>query len=115
MDDEHNISLAIKLVLEKNAFKVDSFIDPYEALENFTTGLYDLAILDVKMPAMGGFGLYKEIRKLDDKVRICFLTAAYEVYYEILRKQSYPNIDENCIIRKPVDNDSLLRQIKSIL
>ena len=115
VDDEHDISLVMKLVLEENGFKVDSFTDPHEVLENFMTGLYDLVILDVKMPAMNGFGLYKKIRKLDDKVRICFLTAADAVYYEILRKQSFPNIDENCIIRKPVDNDSLLRQIKSIL
>ena len=79
------------------------------------SAIYDLVILDVKMPEMNGFSLYKEIKKLDNKVRICFLTAADEVYYEILRKQSYPNMDENCIIRKPADNDFVLRQIKSIL
>ena len=86
--------------------------DASEALENFTSGIYDLVILDVKMPRMSGFSLHKKIRELDDKVTICFLTAADEVYYEILKK-CYHNIDETCVIRKPVDNDSLLRQIKS--
>jgi DNA-binding response OmpR family regulator len=114
VDDEYDVSLTIKLVLEENGFKVDSFTDASEALENFMTGLYDLAILDVKMPGMSGFSLYKTIRELDDRVTICFLTAAGEVYYETL-KNNYPNIDENCIIRKPVDNDSLLRKIESIL
>jgi DNA-binding response OmpR family regulator len=114
VDDEYEFSLTIKVVLEENGFKVDSFTDAYEALENFTTGIYDLVILDVKMPGMSGFNLYREIRKLDDKVSICFLTAADELYYETL-KNCYPNIDESCIIHKPVDNDSLLRQIKSIL
>jgi hypothetical protein len=33
-------------------------------------------MLDVKLPAMDGFSLYKKIKKIDDKVRICFLTAA---------------------------------------
>ncbi|MGB6527489.1 MAG: response regulator [Candidatus Nitrosopolaris sp.] len=108
LDDEYDISLTIKVV------KVDSFTDAYEALDNFTTGIYDLVILDVKMPGMSGFRLYSEIRKLDDKVSICFLTAADELYYDTLKK-CYPNIDENCIIHKPVDNDSLLRQIQSIL
>jgi DNA-binding response OmpR family regulator len=70
-------------------------------------------MLDVIMPGISGFTLYSEIRKLDDKVPICFLTAADEVYYEILKK-CYHNIDETCVIRKPVDNDSLLRRIKSI-
>jgi DNA-binding response OmpR family regulator len=114
VDDEYDVSLTIKVVLEENDFKVDSFNDVSEALENFTTGIYDLVILDVIMEGMSGFSLYNEIRKLDDKVPICFLTAADELYYETLKK-SHPNIDESCIIHKPVDNDSLLRQMKSIL
>jgi DNA-binding response OmpR family regulator len=65
-----------------------------------------------QMEGMSGFSLYNEIRKLDDKVPICFLTAADGLYYETLKK-SHPNIDESFIIHKPVDNDSLLRQIKS--
>ena len=113
VDDEHDVSLTMKLVLEENGFKVDSFTDASEALENFTTDVYDLVILDVKMPAMSGFSLHKKIRELDDKVTICFLTAADEAYYKILKKH-YRNLDENCVIRKPVDNDSLLRRIKSI-
>jgi DNA-binding LytR/AlgR family response regulator len=67
------------------------------------------------MPVMNGFGLYREIRKLDDKVKICFLTAASYIYYEAFGKQAFPNIDENCIIRKPVDNEYLIKQIKSII
>ena len=113
MDDEYDISLTIKLVLEENGFKVDSFNDASQALENFTAGLYDLVILDIKMPVMSGFSLYKKIRKLDDKVIICYLTAVDEVSYEDLK--CYSNIDESCIIHKPVDKDSLLGQIKSIL
>jgi DNA-binding response OmpR family regulator len=46
VDDEYDITLAIKVVLEENGFKVDSFNDASEALENFSTGLYDLVILD---------------------------------------------------------------------
>lgn len=115
VDDEYDINFALKLVLEGSAFKVDSFIDPLVALQNFKTGLYDLVILDVKMPVMNGFGLYQEIRKLDDKVKICFLTAASDVYYETFGKLSFPDIDENCIIHKPIENESLIKQVESIL
>ena len=114
MDDEYDISSVMKLVLEENGFKVDSFTDAFEALENFSTGLYDLAIVDVIMPEMDGFGLYENIKKLDDKVIVCFLTATHDAYYETLKK-NYPTINENCIIHKPVDNESLLGQINSIL
>jgi CheY-like chemotaxis protein len=114
VDDEYDVILVTKLVLEKNGFKVDSFTDASQALENFTTGLYDLVILDVKMPEMDGFYLYEKIKKLDDKVIICFLTAADDVYYEVLKK-NYPSINEDCIIHKPIDTKSLLRRIKSVL
>ena len=114
VDDEYDISSVMKLLLEENGFKVDSFTDAFEALENFRTGLYDLAILDVIMPEMDGFRLYEKIKKLDDKVAICFLTATDETYYEIL-KMHYLAVNEKCVIHKPVDNESLLRIIKSVL
>jgi DNA-binding response OmpR family regulator len=114
VDDEYDIGLTIKVVLEENGFKVDSFTDASQALQNFRNDLYDLVILDVIMPETDGFSLYEKIKKLDDRVIICFLTATNDTYYEILKK-NYPNINENCIIHKPVDNESLLRQINSIL
>jgi PleD family two-component response regulator len=67
VDDEYDVNLVMKLVLEKNGFKVDSFTVASEALENFTTGLYDLVILDVKMPEMDGFYY---MRKLNWMIRL---------------------------------------------
>ena len=61
---------------------------------------------------MNGFSLYEKIKKLDGRVRICFLTAADKAYYEIL-KRHYPSVNENCVIHKPVDNESLPTIIKS--
>ncbi len=114
VDDEHDVNLTIRMVSEEKGFKVDSFTDASQALENFSARLYDLVILDVKLPGMDGFSLYTKIKKLDDKVRICFLTAADKAYYDMLKKH-YPSIKENCVIHKPVDNESLLKQIKSVL
>jgi len=115
VDDEYDINLTLKFVLEGNDFKVDSFTNPLVALQNFKSGLYDLVVLDVKMPIMNGFGLSQAIRRLDDKVKICFLTAASDVYYEDFGKQVFPNIDEKCVIHKPIENELLIKQIKSIM
>ena len=49
MDDEYDVNFVIKLILEQNGFKVDSFTDASEAL-NFRPGLYDLVIVHVKLP-----------------------------------------------------------------
>jgi len=43
------------------------------------------------------------------------LTGASDVYYEAFGKQVFPNIDEKCIIQKPVENELLIKQIKSIM
>jgi two-component SAPR family response regulator len=50
------------------------------ALSNFKAGMYDLILLDVKMPQINGFELYEKIREIDSKVKARFITA-YEVYY----------------------------------
>lgn len=57
VDDEFDVNLAIKMVLEENRFKVDSFTDPVLALENFRkeADMYDLLMVDIKMPKMDGF------------------------------------------------------------
>ena len=76
VDDEQDILLLLQLILEKEGFKVYSFDNPLTALSNFKRGLYDLAILDIKMSQMNGFQLYEEIKKIDRSVKVCFITAA---------------------------------------
>jgi two-component SAPR family response regulator len=39
-----------------------------------------ILIIDIKMKKMNGFDLYKEFRKIDNKVKICFLTANKSTY-----------------------------------
>jgi DNA-binding response OmpR family regulator len=75
VDNEPDINLSLKIFLEENDFEVDTFEDPIIAIDNFRKGVYDLLILDVVMPKMHGFELYRKIRKIDNEVKICFLTA----------------------------------------
>ena len=65
-----------------------SFTDPLLALENFKPDLYDLILVDIKMPEMDGLEFYREMRKIDKKVKLCFITAS-EKYYEPFRKEIY--------------------------
>ena len=48
------------------------FNDPLLALQSFKPRYYDLVILDIKMPDMNGFELYRLIRKKDKRVKVCF-------------------------------------------
>ena len=75
VDDEPDVNITLRKVLEKNGFIVDSYEDPFLALDNFKPHYYDLLILDIKMPEMNGFTFYREIKKLDGKMKVCVLTA----------------------------------------
>ena len=113
VDDEPDVNLALRIVLEDNNFIVDSFNDPLRALENFKVNLYDLIILDIKMPKKDGFEVYKEILKIDNRVQVCFLTAG-DINYRSL-KETFPTLDENQFIRKPIENIELIKQIHKII
>src|SRR5215813_6629294 len=71
VDDDPDITLTFKLGLEKKGFIVTVFNDPLEALSKFRAGLYDFILLDVRMPKMNGFELYREIEKIDDNPKVC--------------------------------------------
>ena len=117
VDDEPDVNLSLKMTLEENGFKIDSFTYPLSALENFkerAAGVYDLLILDIKMPEMNGFELYRQIKKIDDKVKVCFLTAG-EMDYEQFGKELFPALDKNCYIQKPIENETLIKRINRIM
>jgi DNA-binding response OmpR family regulator len=113
VDDEHDITFSLRIGLENNGFVVDTFNDPQEALSNFKAGLYDLLLIDVKMPDMNGFELYQEMEKIDYKPKICFITA-FEVYYNSLR-ELFPTMRIDCYIKKPITTDDLVQRIKTEL
>jgi DNA-binding response OmpR family regulator len=116
VDDEPDLTLSLKMTLEENGLKVNSFTDPLSALENYKeeAGMYDLLILDMKMPQMNGFELYRQIRKIDDKVKVCFLTAG-EMDYEQFGKELFPALENNCYIQKPIENETLIKRLNRIM
>jgi two-component system response regulator ChvI len=114
VDDEPDLTQVSTLALEYHGFKVDSFNDPQEALTKYKPGLYDLVILDIKMPKMDGFELYNEIKKKDNNANVCFLTAS-ELYYEEFRKKEVCMLDRNLFIRKPIENEELVKKITKMI
>jgi len=115
VDDEPDITLAFKIGLEDQGLVVDVFNDPISALSSFKQGLYGLALLDIKMPKLDGIELYREIRKADDKVKICFMTA-FDIQIEILNEAlSTLGLKKPIVIRKPITIDNLIARVKAEL
>src|SRR4051794_9753405 len=75
VDDDYDITLTFKIGLEDSGFVVDTFTDSHLALSNFKAGVYNLLLLDIKMPKIDGFELCRQMKKIDDKVKVCFMTA----------------------------------------
>jgi len=64
---------------------------------NIHNSLPDM-IIDIRMPRINGFDLYRQLKKMDTSVKVCFLTA-FQIYYEEFRKM-FPTIDVKAFIRK---------------
>ena len=116
VDDEQDITSILCSVLQESGFEVTSFEDPVMALKHFKPRYYDLVILDIKMPNMNGFELYRQIRRKDNRVKVCFLTAVSEFQeYEQYRKEAYPKLGERHFVAKPISNDELIQKINEML
>jgi two-component system, OmpR family, response regulator ChvI len=109
VDDEPDIVQSLKAGLERRGLSVDGFVDPEEALRAFKPNTYAIAILDVRMPKMNGFQLYRELRKRDDRVVVRFLTA-FEEFREEFRR-AFPELDERRFIKKPTTITKIVEEL----
>jgi CheY-like chemotaxis protein len=115
VDDEPDIAMAFKIGLEDNGFAVDTFDSPLKALSNFKAGFYDLLLLDIKMPKMNGIEAYQQMKEIDKKAKVCFITASEMHYYEDIRNEIFPKLGVKRLIRKPIRIGDLVKNLRDEL
>lgn len=114
VDDDPDIVEVLGRGLKVKGMQVDAYTCPQEALQSFKPGAYDLAILDIRMPTMTGFQLYREIKNVDPAIAVCFLSA-FEIQPDEF-KSMFPSMDSvKTIIKKPISINGLLKQITPFL
>ena len=113
VDDEADITDALKAGLEHRGFKVDTYNEPIEALGHFKPEVYDIAILDIRMPKMNGFEPYREMRKVDGKASVCFLTA-FDVHRDEFEKM-FPDVKVKAFLKKPITIDNLVIKLNQLV
>jgi CheY-like chemotaxis protein len=108
LDDDFDIIVIIKSVLQKQGFVVFAFTDPYLALEHFKINAndYGLVISDVRMPGMNGFEFISRVKELRPDIKVILMTA-FEIN-DIKHSKLLPagiRIDE--YIQKPISTQVL--------
>jgi DNA-binding response OmpR family regulator len=112
-DDEYDNSSIFTISLQDAGFEVDAYNDPKLALSAFRPDYYDLLILDIKMPKIDGYELYDKIRKIDDKVKVCFLTASER--YKEEHRPSFLSSGSTSFLIKPITVDDLVKKVNEMI
>lgn len=116
VDDDPDANLSLSILLRDRGFDVDSFTSPSDALKYFRRNYYDLLVLDVRMPNMDGFELYRAIREVDTKAKIWFFAATELDNYRVAELEDMmEELGKECFISKPIENNEILCRINTIL
>lgn len=110
-EDEPALALIIKESLETRNFTVVHCKNGQEAFDAFVAETPDILVLDVMMPIKDGFSLAKDIRKVDKKVPIIFLTAKSQTQDVV---EGF-TIGGNDYLKKPFSMEELIVRIHSLL
>ncbi|MBA9073795.1 DNA-binding response OmpR family regulator [Flavobacterium gossypii] len=110
-EDEPALAQIIKESLETRNFEVVLCKNGEEAFDAYTKEKPELLVLDVMMPKKDGFTLAKEIRKLDKKTPIVFLTAKSQTQDVVDGFQ----LGGNDYLKKPFSMEELIVRIHSLL
>jgi DNA-binding response OmpR family regulator len=116
VDDEEDLALLFKEGVEiYSDYNVDVFTDPLAAVHNFQIDRYVLALVDIIMPKMNGFDVYRLLREMDKKCKVCFFSAS-ETNEEYL-VGTFPELKgkKNVLIRKPIKLKEFSKKILEII
>lgn len=114
VDDEPDILAIFKKALEREGHSTYGFVNPVAALEHFSQNpkAYQMVISDIRMPKMSGFQLAKEIRRINQDVKIV-LMSAFEISMDELKKV-LPSVKIDGIFEKPTRLEKLNAIIESV-
>ncbi len=112
VDDEPDTVEVVKLALEKHGHEIIEAFSGMECLEKLDTRAPDLIILDIMMPEIDGWGVFRKIRENDKKVPIILLTVRTQNIDKMLGIQVLKAAD---YITKPFGREDLIKRVDKVL
>lgn len=110
VDDDRNILTSLRMVLEAEGYKTQTYNDGASALDGLTGEPPDLAILDIKMPRMDGMELLRRLRQKSE-MPVIFLTSKDEEIDELFGLK----MGADDYISKPFSQRLLVERVKAVL
>jgi DNA-binding response OmpR family regulator len=111
VEDDANLGALLEEYLTSQGYSISLAVNGEDGLEMYKSGIFDLCILDVMLPRKDGFSLAADIRKIDHKVPLIFLTARGHNDDRI--KGFKAGCDD--YITKPFSSEELTLRIQAIL
>ena len=116
VDEEKDVGGTFETILRNYGFEIDYFTDPAVALEKFKPNLYDLTILDIRMPKINGFELYDQLKSRDSNIKTLFITGLNSVEsYNTQNSKVYPLKGQRHFMAKPVSSKELLEHVYAMI
>ncbi|GAB4227087.1 MAG: two-component system response regulator ChvI [Methyloligellaceae bacterium] len=110
VDDDRNILTSLRMVLEAEGYKTQTYNDGASALDGLSGNPPDLAILDIKMPRMDGMELLRRLRQKSE-LPVIFLTSKDEEIDELFGLK----MGADDYIAKPFSQRLLVERVKAVL
>lgn len=112
IDDESDTLELIKLILESGGFEVMVASSGIEALNIIETIRPDLVLLDIMMPDMDGWEVFRKIKEKDSSISIAILTAKAQNIDKLLGLHVLKADD---YITKPFSKEDLLNKVRVLI
>lgn len=109
-EDERSLSRALRAILERSNYTVDTVLDGEEAWQYLEYGSYDGIILDIMMPKLDGIAVLRRLRERGDLTPVLLLTAKAEVEDKVLGLDS----GANDYLTKPFHAEELLARVRAM-
>mgnify|MGYP000914709141 CR=1 FL=1 len=110
VEDDTNIRNGIKDFLEEEDYQIVEAYDGMDAIDQYNSHIPDFIILDIMMPKKNGYDVCKDIRKLDAKIPILFLSAKSEEIDRVVGLE----LGADDYLMKPFGLQELLARIRAI-
>ena len=111
VEDEVRLADTLRQLLNRQGYTADVYYDGVSGLDNATTGIYDLMVLDVMLPGMNGFQVVKKLREAGVATPVLMLTAKSDVSDRIHGL----DCGADYYLTKPFEPEELLACVRTLL